>query len=236
MNTGRLFAIAALLASTTLSANALPITFFGEDLGANGGPTPNSDAARTSFFSNLTGVGTETFDSLATGASNPVLNFPGAGTATFTGGGSVVGAAGAGRFAISAPNFYETTSALAGMTFGAPIAAFGFYATDVGDFGGQLTLTLTDIFSNVTVVNVPNTIGSNGSTDGSALYFGFYDLTTQYVSVAFGNNSAGSDVFGFDNLSIGSTQQVTPLPEPITLGLFGAGLAGLAIARRRRKA
>ena len=30
--------------------------------------------------------------------------------------------------------------------------------------------------------------------------------------------------------------EVTTVPEPMTLALFGAGLAGLAVIRRRRKA
>lgn len=236
MRNTRFLAVAALLASTTLSANAAPVTFFGEDI--LGAPTTNSDAARNSFFSNLTGVGTETFESIASGTANPSLTFPGAGSATLTGGGSVLDFPNAGRFAISGSNYYNTNSSSAGIAFGAPISAFGFYATDVGDYGGQLTLTLTDTLSNVTILNVGNTIGSGGSTSGSALYFGFYDLTTQYVSVAFGNSAGGSDSFGYDNLSIGSAEQVTPVgvPEPLTMSLFGAGLIGAAALRRRRKA
>src|SRR5436190_24269055 len=203
MKTNRLFAIAALLASTNLSAVAAPVTFYGEDLNVGALPTPNSDVARNAFFSNLTGVGTETFDGIAVGTVNPVLNFPVAGTATLTGGGQVSsGPDGAGRFPISGSNWYFTAANSAGITFGSAISAFGFYATDIGDYGGHLTLTLTDILDNVSVLNVNNTVGSNGSTNGSALYFGFYDLANSYKSVAFGNSQGGIDGFGYDNLSI----------------------------------
>ena len=238
MKASRLIAVAALLAGTSLSAHAAPTTFFGEDLNANGGATPNSDAARASFFSNLTGVATENFDSIAAGTSNPVLTFTGCCTATLVGGGQINNFSNAGRFAISSPNYYETFAGSAGMTFSSPIAAFGFYATDIGDYGGQLTLTLTDTLANVTVLNVGNTVGSGGNTSGTALYFGFFDLTAQYTSIACGNSSC-IDGFGYDNLSVGSIQQVTPggrVPEPITLSLFGAGLVGAAVMRRRRKA
>ena len=56
------------------TADAAYLTFFGEDAGAGESTrllsTPNANAARTSFFSNLSGVGTETFESIATGWRN----------------------------------------------------------------------------------------------------------------------------------------------------------------------
>ena len=88
----------------------------------------------------------------------------------------------------------------------------------------------------MSVLNVNNTVGSNGSTNGSALYFGFYDLANSYKSVAFGNSQGGIDGFGYENLSIGTIQQVTPrVPEPPTMSVFGAGLVGVAALRRRNR-
>jgi hypothetical protein len=225
-----------------------PITFFGEDL--NGNPAavithPNSDAARNSFFSNLVGVGTETFEGITPGTAPPLpITFPGAGTATLTGSGGSVNSLtpgttnGAGRFAISGSNYFEVSISDFAINFSAPIAAFGFYGTDIGDFGGALTLTLTETGGGTVTLPVNNLLGSGTGSleDGSVLYFGFYDTTQTYTSIAFNNNAAGTDFFGFDDFSVGSLQQVQPsVPEPSSLiGLVGFGLIGFAALRQRK--
>jgi PEP-CTERM motif-containing protein len=116
------------------------------------------------------------------------------------------------------------------LSFTSPISAFGFYGTDIGDFGGQLTLALTGSNGSTSLI-VPHTIGQDGSTSGSDLYFGFYDLANTYTGISFTNNSV-TDNFAFDDFSIGSLSQVTPItggvPEPSTwammiLGFVGAG-------------
>ena len=70
---------------------AAPVPFFGEDVNSSGDPNEalftNATAARDSFFMNLTGVGTETFESFATGTSAPLaVSFGVAGTATINNG------------------------------------------------------------------------------------------------------------------------------------------------------
>lgn len=214
--------------------------FFGEDTGANIGvnPIPNSIAAEASFRSNLTGTGTETFDSFANGATPASINFPGIGTAGFVGSGSVVtGASGAGRFPISGTNYYQPGSGTFTVTFAAPVAAFGFYGTDIGDFNGQITLGLVGT-TVPTTLTVPNTV--NGP-NGSALYYGFIaqNAGETFTSVTFGNTAAGTDVFGFDNLTVGSLSQVVPpngttaVPEPFTI--IGTLIGGTAAVRMRKK-
>lgn len=230
-------AVAATLCTAGASALAAPVTFFGEDLT----PTsveiahPNADAARAAFLASLQGVGTENFDALAPGLAPPIaLVFPGAGTATLNGGGSVqAGAQGGDRYPISGNQYFNASSGNFSVAFSSPIAAFGFYGVDIGDYGATLTLALTDTLANVTNLVVPLTTGSSGSTSGAVLYFGFFDTVTQYTNIAF-QNSGGGDVFGFDDLTIGSRQQVVPVPEPTALVLVGTALLGLGLQRRRK--
>jgi hypothetical protein len=238
LSTASTLALAIGLTAAAGSAQAAPVTFFGED----GNPTgnvpiahPNSDAAQASFFTNLIGIGTDGFDTVANGTATVPVTFGNGITATLTGG-NIQNTASAGRFAISSPNYYNTFSSTFGITFSGPIAAFGFYATDIGDFGGQLTVTLTDTSNVTTTLTVPNLIGSGGSQpeNGSVLYFGFYDTSDTYTSITFGNSNT-SDGFGFDDFSVGTLEQVQPAPEPGTLALIGSGLAGMAALRRQRK-
>lgn len=228
--------------ASALPAVAAPTTFFGEDVNTGGDPTQvtptSSTAARNLFFTNLVGVGTETFESIANGSGTPLaIDFGAAGTATINGSGNVAaGNDGNGRYAVSGNQYYLAGTGDFTIDFSAPIAALGFYGIDVGDFGGHLTLTLTDAASNLTTVTVPNTVGSGGSTSGSVLYFGFYDTGDTYISVSFNNDSGGADLFAFDDFSIGSTTEVVPVPapEPLSIAVLGAGLLGLSFCRRRR--
>jgi len=222
-------------------------TFFGEDLNnSNTVPLathPNSLTASNSFQSNLVGVGTETFESKS-GSAPLSLSFPGAGTATLAGGnGSVVSVTpgttnGFGRYAISGSKYWEVTAGQGGnfaVNFSNSVAAFGFYGIDIGDFGGQLTVTLAN--GGAKTFTVPNTVGSNGSTDGSVLFWGIIGQNNSetFTSVTFNTTTGQGDVFAFDDMTIGSLEQVKPtVPEPSTILLLSAGLAGLGLYGRKR--
>lgn len=221
-------------------ASAIPFTFFGEDLGAGENTRlaahPNADTARANFFSNLVGVGTETFESFVSGSGAPLaVSFGVAGSATINGDGSVdsqpTGTNGVGRYPISGNQFWETGSVFS-IDFSDPVAAFGFYGVDIGDFNGQVTLTT--VAGTPLVLNVGNTQNGMG---GSVLYFGFYVTTAaeEFTKISFGNTASGVDFFAFDDFSIGSRQQVVPqVPEPASLLLLGGGLGLLALARKKR--
>jgi hypothetical protein len=234
--------IAAAALGFVFNATAAPLTFFGEDRGvfAQDGtplaPFPNSTNARNAFLANLVGVGTETFESFAAGTSAPLpLVFPGAGTATLTGGGTVDNNPGTGQNAISGSQWWRTgPNNDFTINFDGPIAAFGFFGIDVGDIGAQLTLTLAN--GAPVVINIPHTTEPGGPTsgqNGSVIYFGYIDEANPFTSAAFTNVGAFGDDFGFDDMTIGSIQQVVRVPEPPVLLLLGVALLGLGFARRK---
>lgn len=222
------------LVLTAGMAAADTFTFFGEDLGLGESTKlpswPNAAAAQAAFLSNLVGVGIETLESYASGTSAPLaISFPGAGTATLQGSGYInsqpTGTNGFGRYPISGSNYWETTQSFY-IDFTAPVAAFGFYGVDIGDFGGQVTLTLTS--GATKTLTIPNTVNGNG---GSVLYYGVIETNPAdvFTRVTFGNTAAGTDYFGFDDFTIGSLQQVS-VPEPASwlfLGMMALGTLGI---------
>lgn len=251
-------ALCAATSFTAVAAHATSSTFFGEDLNNSSSTplasTPNADTAETNFLSFLTGTSTENFESLSTGAGTPLnLSFTGsAGTlsATLTGGGGSISTVapgstnGVGRYATSGSNFFEVEAGGSNnflATFGTAIASFGFHGIDVGDFGGQLRLNIG--FDNMTseIVNVPTTVGSGGSTDGSVFYFGYIvgESSPLISSIGFLTTTGSGDFFAFDDFTIGDREQTVtptvPLPAPALMLIAGLGALGTA-ARKRKKA
>lgn len=231
------------------AAAGASLTFFGEDLN-NSETVPltswdNATAAEADFLSYLTGVGTETFESFDDGDGAPLtLTFPGVGTAQLTGNGAVDSVPygstnGKGRYNISDP--VETTTdyweVLSGapftIDFGSPVAAFGFYGIDIGDFQGQVTVTTEDGAPFTYII--PHSTGTSGSIGGSVLYWGVIDTADPFIKVTFGNTGSGDDNFAFDDMTIGTVEQVTAVPEPCSALLLGAALPGIAFWRKRRR-
>lgn len=241
--TGRtLLAAATSLALTASAADAQQV-FFGED-------TDGSEATRSTlsasvdaeslFLAHLEGVGTEDFED-ESGSAPLALTFPGAGTATLQGSGSIViqgpGTNTVGRYPTSGTKYWEANAA--GdffIDFTNPVAAFGFYGVDIGDFGGSLALTFLSGASVVAMEAVPHEIGSGGSTGGNAFFFGYIDASNPFDRVAFNMTEGPSnDVFAFDDMTIGSVEQVVVVPEPNSMLLLATGLFGMAAVRMRRR-
>jgi hypothetical protein len=229
-------AVVALLVGSSASAQ---VTFFGEAIGAGDGtglrvaPNPATTGAQSSFLASLTNPGVEDFE----GAFASSAVFGNGVTATLVGGSltsQLSGANSAGRYPTSGTQFWTSAVAFS-INFNQGISAFGFYGIDIGDFNGQLSLTLFNGASNLGNFVVPNTIGGSG---GGILYYGIITPFT-FDRVSFGNTASGTDFFGFDDFTVGVPSQVniTPVPEPSTYGLIGAAvLVGATLYRRRLQA
>jgi hypothetical protein len=239
MKSVRWYVVAVTLLVLVLPAavHAAPLIFFGEDQAAGGAlPVPNSAAAQGNFLSNLVGVRVEDFEGIPLGTNFPFNVTFGADTATLTGTNTIgntgiVSGGLVGRFPISGSQYLNVGSADTtsfGLTFSSPQAAFGFYGTDIGDFSGQLTISLDGGAPMI----VPHGVAI---ANGSALFWGIIDTASPFTTVSFSNTGGSGDAFGFDDFTIGRREQVAAIPEPATMLLLSAGIGGLAVIRRRRK-
>ena len=222
--------LAALLL-TFGAAEAAPIVYFGQDLGAPGGvplvSRPNADAARGNFNTHIVSPITQNLEGLADGGAPINLGF-----GSITLGGAIATVAthdGDGGFPISGTKLLRLDGTGFTLTLNSAVTALGFYGIDVGDVGGQLNLTE---FGNVLHA---------GATNGSVFFYGVTDTTP--FSVLHFNNSFATDRFNFDDFTVGKVDigqadpELAATPEPGTLLLLGTSLAGMAgAAWKRRKA
>ncbi|WP_259702448.1 hypothetical protein [Synechococcus sp. CS-1324] len=258
-------AVSAITLCPAGDAKAVFQTFFGEDINpaASAGPNapnnqvprlasfPNAAAARGNFSNALLVVENENFSSFSTGAppqGGLVLTYTQV-QATLSGGNGQIrdvplsanGGQGTtnGQFGTSPTRFW---GARAGgdsnfvVNFSTPIAAFGFYASDFGDFGAILSLVLTRSDSTTTTLLPPVTPGSGGSTSGSVFFFGAieFDPTKQISSVSF-QTTAATDDLAFDDFIVGTLAQVDPAAVPAPLPALGAAVAFGWSRRLRRR-
>ena len=119
----------------------------------------------------------------------------------------------------------DGTGIIATLPGGTTGAGFDLFTVQIGDGNG----TIPGV---VSVVVAGNTYLVNTPTAPNSVFFGFLDSTGPISSFTFTPQEASTqaDVMNF---SFGGTHSGT-VPEPTTMLLFGAGLAGLGAVRRRK--
>lgn len=161
--------------------------------------TPGVQAERDSFMAELSVSGSEGFEGYAIGHSMVGQSITVNGvTATFSKGAIEGVDPGdwfegdptnlAGRFNTTPPGFpgaykwlaFGAALTMTSVTFSTPIAALGFFATDMGDFSGQVSMTLHKSGGGTVTKNLSHTV--NGDS-GSLMFVGFVDDTDTYAQV-----------------------------------------------------
>lgn len=100
------------------------------------------------------------------------------------------------------------------LAFSTPVAAFGFYGTDIGDFGGKLSCVMTRSGGGTDTFVIRDDT-STPSPDQDIIFWGVVDpsatwTTAQLVMTA---GSSTTDYFGFDDFVVARPSQIiAPAP------------------------
>jgi len=171
---------------------------------------PNSHAKQTEFLSALINPEIEYFESFAVGdyTSLSINAFASAGAVDLTGTSFRIQTdtgPGQGRFPVSGTKFLEASAGSDfEINFATPVAAFGFYGIDLGDFGGAIVVKTT--LNGGSEKSYPLTL--TGLGNGDVLFFGLIDLDL-FDKFVFDTTAGTSlDIFGFDDLTVASFEQI----------------------------
>jgi hypothetical protein len=264
--------LGALCLGAGSSAWAEPSIYFGTDVGPLTSVLDGSASkeARSLFEAKLASQRNEEFVTRTDNPSDlpnplfggdPKVTLSGEGTVTNADCGPEENDPCTGRFDTTpggGTSWWESASIFT-LEFEDPISAFGFYATDVGDFNARLLVRLFEGTASqpsgndsefITVIEGPTGGEEEGPEppNGSLLFWGFTDATTQYWKIEFVvdqydracSESGKCDFVGFDSLVFGPLKRFvepppTDIPEPGTLALGALSLGLLGFARRHRR-
>ena len=235
-----------ILAACVLTTRATPVVYFGEDLNPSQqiGEQPDNPARLTNypfstlaanrFYSRLTGVATEHFESYAPGTGPHTLTF-GPDTATLSGASTIYDVptnTSNGTYPTSGNRFLQLVSGSPGffaIDFSTAQAAFGFFATDIEE--AQLQVILVTQGGVRTTQTLASTLPQ---ASGGVTFFGVIDTESPFVRVEFSRIGNQEDGFGFDDMTIGRVEQVHSEPASLDIGLYaGVGITGTVGATYR---
>jgi hypothetical protein len=147
---------------------------------------------------------------------------------------------------VMGPNFYYPGNAILSSQQSATgidslvITLPGLFGAVGVDFGSLTAQVFT--FTDLTPGHSGGNVTSGGPATPSLTFFGYIadtpgddPLSIIKISVA-GQVGSRSNALNIDNFSFASPVRNTGVPEPLTLSLFGAGVAGAVAMRRRKKA
>jgi hypothetical protein len=99
-----------------------------------------------------------------------------------------------------------------------PARAFGFWGVDLGDWEGQMKLTVTFVDTTTVDFVLPYNLGDNGYApwNESMTFLGII-FDQDFTRVDFANSEPSWDIFGFDNFIVALAEQLEPPPEPPTV-------------------
>ena len=248
---GKWALVAGVALGAATMADAAPVLFVASDLnvGNDGGPRPNSDAAAAAFDAaaaglgdlnilNLEGLSTGFVPNIALGGGVNASFFnvePAfSGIRTSPGASGTTGDLG---FATSGTKFLQVSPLSSGpdvllaLTFSHPVHGFGAYFTGLENtIDGSVTLNFFDGSSQTLALPEP---GGNG---GHVTFFGFTSAGAAVNSIVIreeGPFTGERDIWGMDDVRV-----ATPVPVPASVGLGVVGMAmvgGLSYLRRRRR-
>lgn len=97
------------------------------------------------------------------------------------------------------------------ITFATPIAIFGFFGTDFGDFAFNVQITLTRVDTTTLTLNIT----PPGQTNANLIFWGMVDSTgTLYTKAEITADSGGDpnlqDVFGIDDIYWADASYILP--------------------------
>jgi hypothetical protein len=228
---GLVVAVALLLGTTHVSpAQATFIEYFGANNAPGGTLSGAPLTQHNAFVTALGGVAVDDLEDttgLGSAADPYALSFPGAtvtATLSTSANTELRTSATGGLFPTSGSNYIYVQNAFT-ITFSVPVSAFGFYVTDAGDGGADLTITLAN--GGPVVRSLDTSIYGNGSL----LFWGFTDDMNAYSSIEIAYSS--NDGIGYDDFTVANA--ALEVPEPTSFSLLAFGVGGLMLAERRRR-